>query len=257
MAEPYNPDLDPRMQALFRRLRAIPTTGNEARRQTALGSLQQLLTSGFFEDGSITEAEKRASGIKTEAGKELDNLLFGVQLGPRGRIFRNALADDARQFNARGSFFSSARMDAQRNSLTGIQSNVNAALNAATRAQRESFATQAEATSGIQSDIVSLREDLLRERADRDLPGEYDAPAPTPTDAQEGAPQPAATPGSDAQQAAQANGKGIIRNAEGKAAQYAFNPQSRPNVWKKITGRYGAGTKVKRTGSGSYVLVRG
>lgn len=255
MADDYDPNVEPTMQAILRRLRAVPGTGNQARKQEALTALQSLLTAGFFEGGNVSELERRGSGITDEAGNELQNLLYGVNLGNRGRIFRNALMDDATQFNARGAFFSSARQDAQEQSLQGIQTNVNSVLNSAADRQRANLREQGGVVEGLQGDIISERERLLKARAGRELPGDYEVT----TEQTSGGPQPAGTPGPEQRAAAQngvtyGGGGSIFVN--GKPAQYAFDPSTRPKVWSTIRQRFGSDVVSKRRGGGGFILVK-
>lgn len=252
----FDPTNDPRYQGLQRELRALPTSGNEARRQFALTALRDLVSEGFFEGGQVFESGRRGSGINTDAGAEIQNLLFGVRTGARGRVFRDALAQNNRGFNAAGAFFSSAREDANTDTLHQIGSSVNAALNFAADQQNTSLTQQGKGTTAIRGQLTDLTELLRGEHQDR-----FEPAAGTPTPAElDGGPQPAGEAGNPAAAAAASNGArlggggSIIVN--GKPVQFGFDPRGTPTAG-KVSRRFKDLGKVSfvRRGDGKFLAV--
>lgn len=124
---------------------AQPALYNPQRRALAAQTARGLTDAGFYETISPIE---QVSG---------SNLSYQLQGGPEGRVFRQARTGAAGQFNSRGAYFGSARVDAQRDAERDLGNQREGQLRSFGAQQDRISADQAERTSALDASLREAR----------------------------------------------------------------------------------------------------
>lgn len=155
---------DPRLPGIEAERRAVPGSFNDQRRLAAQGLLRNLISGGYFTDGSLAE-ESVDSGILGADGSQQKNIVYKIIAGANGKLYRQAYETTRDAQNQRGFLESSQTNQTIRDRRGELDRKVNDMFAGLGDEMTGSLQSQREAISRLDSDERGVLSEQAREQA--------------------------------------------------------------------------------------------
>lgn len=170
--------VDPRIEALLAAARGRVTAGNAQRNQLALMTALGLTGAGLLERSGATLARTEGAGF-SEAPSLL-NEVYGVNVGPEGRAYRQGLGQVASSAASRGAGWGTAVQNQQIGVRRELGAQIQNALRGFDASQANLLQEQAGGLGELGTGIADIRFEQAREMAAQAVPAPAAATPATP-----------------------------------------------------------------------------